>query len=185
MKIQTTATTMTTTMTTTVLLLLSFVLFSHGFVSSRFGVLPSMSTSSTTERPMIMDFLNQGKKALVKAVAGDFDETSTRALLDSYIATPGVMMLSFTTCPFCIKAKELLDGKGATYKVVELNVIPEGKAIRVVMADVIGRTSVPAVFIDGVFVGGCNDGPTEEFNGLVKLDQAGKLDALLAAAGAL
>ena len=144
-----------------------------------------MSTSSTTERPMIMDFLNQGKKALVKAVAGDFDETSTRALLDSYIATPGVMMLSFTTCPFCIKAKELLDGKGATYKVVELNVIPEGKAIRVVMADVIGRTSVPAVFIDGVFVGGCNDGPTEEFNGLVKLDQAGKLDTLLTAAGAL
>jgi len=160
-------------------------MFGDAFVLP-FGVTaPTIRCTSTTKLPMIMDFLNQGKKALVKSFAGDFDEASTRALLDSYIATPGVMMLSFTTCPYCIKAKEVLNSKGAKYEVVELNIIPEGKAIRAVMADVIGRTSVPAVFIDGVFVGGCNDGPSAEYNGLVKLDQAGKLDAMLAKAGAV
>jgi glutaredoxin 3 len=177
---------------TTALLLLSSALFGQAFVlTTPFGVksissnVSASATSTTTRLPMIMDFLNAGKKALVKSIAGDFDETATRTLLESYMAPPGVTMLSFTTCPFCIKAKELLDAKGAKYDVVELNVIPEGKAVRAVMADVIGRTSVPAVFINGVFVGGCNDGPTAELNGLVKLNEAGKLDAMLAAAGAI
>jgi len=50
------------------------------------------------------------------------------------------------------------------------------------MIDIIGRTSVPAIWIDGAFIGGCNDGPT---GGIMKLDQAGKLDGLLSDAGAL
>jgi len=65
---------------------------------------------------------------------------------------------------------------------VELDVDPEGKAIKAEMIDIIGRTSVPAIWIDGAFIGGCNDGPT---GGIMKLDQAGKLDGLLSDAGAL
>jgi len=39
-----------------------------------------------------------------------------------------------------------------------------------------GRTSVPAIWIGGQFVGGCNDGP---MGGVMKLNEADKLDALL------
>jgi glutaredoxin 3 len=72
--------------------------------------------------------------------------------------------------------------KNAKYVAVELDMDPEGKAIRAEMGELLGRTSVPAVWIDGKFVGGCNDGP---MGGLVKLDEAGDLDGMLKAAGSI
>jgi len=65
---------------------------------------------------------------------------------------------------------------------VELDTDPDGKAIRAEMADFVGRTSVPAVWISNQFIGGCNDGP---MGGIVPLDQSGELDGLLRKAGAL
>lgn len=50
------------------------------------------------------------------------------------------------------------------------------------MGDLVGRTSVPAIWIQGAFVGGCNDGP---MGGLMSLESEGKLDELLKAAGAI
>jgi glutaredoxin len=75
-----------------------------------------------------------------------------------------------------------LDGIGANYTVIELDTDPDGKAIRAEMADLVGRTSVPAVWIGGKFVGGCNDGP---MGGLINLSEKGELDALLKGVGAL
>ena len=53
-------------------------------------------------------------------------------------------------------ARQVLDGYGAEYRVVELNEVQDGYALRAELADLTGRTSVPAVFIGGEFVGGCN-----------------------------
>lgn len=130
--------------------------------------------------------LREGKKALVKSLAGDYDEAAVKARLDGLIADSitGVLMLSFVKWPFCIKAKAVLDAKGAKYTVLELDVDPEGKAIRAEMADVVGRTSVPAIWIGGDFIGGCNDGPSE-YGGLNTIDESGKLDQMLAAVGAM
>ena len=50
------------------------------------------------------------------------------------------------------------------------------------MADLIGRTSVPAIWIGGKFVGGCNDGP---MGGVVKLNESGELQTMLQGVGAL
>ena len=52
----------------------------------------------------------------------------------------------------------MLDGLGATYTVVELNEADGGYALRAELANKVGRTSVPALFVGGEFVGGCNDG---------------------------
>ena len=41
--------------------------------------------------------LNEGKKAVVKALAGSYDEAATRAKLDSMVEENSVLMLSFTT----------------------------------------------------------------------------------------
>ena len=54
--------------------------------------------------------------------------------------------------------------------------------MRAELGDLIGRTSVPAIWIAGEFVGGCNDGP---MGGVVSLNKSGKLDALLKSAGAI
>ena len=54
----------------------------------------------------------------------------------------------------------------------------DGYAYRAEMAGIISRTSVPAIWIGGVFIGGCNDGG-ENGGGLVQLEGSGKLDLLL------
>jgi glutaredoxin-related protein len=58
----------------------------------------------------------------------------------------------------------------------------DGKAIRAEMGDLLGRTSVPAIWISGEFIGGCNDGP---MGGINTLNASNKLDGMLKAAGAM
>ena len=61
----------------------------------------------------------------------------------------------------------------------------DGKAVRAVMGDLLGRTSVPAIWIKGTFIGGFNDGPSAEYNGLNTLNNNKQLDGMLKAAGAI
>jgi len=118
------------------------------------------------------------KQWVAERVAGEFDAAAVDAALNAEISDNAVLMYSFTSCPFCKKAKELLDEKGAPYAVVELDEIADGAARRARLGAKTGRTSVPSVWISGEYVGGLNDGP-----GLAVLDRAGELDAKLAAAG--
>jgi glutaredoxin 3 len=135
--------------------------------------------------------LKAAKQALVQSLAGDYDAVAVRAQLDGLIAKHSVFMLSFTTCPFCIKAKSILDAKQAQYHVVECDVDPNGKALRAELGKLLGRTSVPAIFINGTFVGGCNDGGPYGGGGggggggLVQLDKSGELDTMLRAVSAI
>jgi len=75
-------------------------------------------------------------------------------------------------CPYCWRAKKLLEERGAQIK--EVDVMTDGK-LRAEMRDRAGgRTSVPQIFINGRHVGGCDD--------LYALDRAGKLEPMLAEA---
>ena len=65
---------------------------------------------------------------------------------------------------------------------VELNDVQDGYAIRAELAARTGRTSVPALYVGGAFVGGCNDGG---MGGVMTLDKAGTLKPLLSEAGCL
>ena len=77
-------------------------------------------------------------------------------------------------CPYCARAKRLLDEKGADYEEYELNSIP-GKRDEMLERSS-GRHTVPQVFIDGRHIGGSDD--------LAELDRQGGLDPLLATGGA-
>ena len=92
--------------------------------------------------------------------------------------------INITQYPYQYKAKKLLDEKGAKYTAIELDKESDGKAIRAVMGDTLGKTSVPAIWIKGTFIGGCNDGPPG-FDGVKNLNSSGKLDDMLKAAGSL
>ena len=69
-----------------------------------------------------------------------------------------------------------------TDTVVELNEVPDGYALRAELAERTGRTSVPALFVGGSFLGGCNDGG---MGGVMTLDKAGRLSSLLTEAGCM
>lgn len=141
------------------------------------------TTTRTRVAPLrLFGFLNDGKKALVKSLAGEYDKDAIQDRMNGLVSANQVFMFSFTTCPYCLKAKSVLDGLGAKYTVVELDTDPDGKAIRAEMADLLGRTSVPAIWIGGKFIGGCNDGP---MGGIVNLDNSGELKTMLQNVGAL
>ncbi len=82
-----------------------------------------------------------------------------------------VEIYSKTFCPYCWRAKHLLDSKGVEYK--EIAVDFGGEARRQMIERANGRTTVPQIFIGGQHIGGCDD--------LVALERAGKLDELIAA----
>jgi glutaredoxin 3 len=75
-------------------------------------------------------------------------------------------------CGYCARAKSLLEKKGATYQ--EMDVM-EDAAKRAEMRERSKRTTVPQIFINGQHIGGSDE--------LAALEQAGKLDALLAQPG--
>lgn len=60
--------------------------------------------------------------------------------------------------------------------------MPDGYPLRAELAEKTGRTSVPALYVGGNFVGGCNDGG---MGGVLTLDKSGELKPLLVEAGAL
>jgi len=123
--------------------------------------------------------LNQGKKMLAKAIAGNYDEAQVTAEVDGLIANNPVMLFSFSTCPFCAKAKDELNARGVEFEALELDQIANGYPIRAVLAEKTNRTSVPSIFIAGEYIGGCNDGTP----GLMPLINAGELEPKLKAAG--
>jgi glutaredoxin 3 len=72
-------------------------------------------------------------------------------------------------CPYCARAKALLERKGVAYHEISLDEEP-GRRAEMVQRSQGGRT-VPQIFIDGEHVGGSDD--------LHALDRVGKLDAKL------
>jgi glutaredoxin 3 len=74
-------------------------------------------------------------------------------------------------CPYCIAAKRLLSHKGVSFIEIDVGGDHAERSKMVMRAN--GRMTVPQIFIGATHVGGYDD--------LYALDQAGKLDALLAA----
>ena len=72
-------------------------------------------------------------------------------------------------CPYCVRAKQLLDDKGVAYESIDVSNPADREEL---IAKAQGRRTVPQIFIDDSLVGGYDD--------LAALDRAGKLDEMLA-----
>ena len=83
---------------------------------------------------------------------------------------PKVEMYTWRTCPFCIRAKDLLRRKGVDF--VEYSIDGDEAARSQMSRRANGQRSVPQIFINDDHVGGCDD--------IYDLDSQGKLDQLLA-----
>ncbi|TWI56619.1 glutaredoxin 3 [Pseudomonas duriflava] len=81
-----------------------------------------------------------------------------------------VVIYTSAWCPYCHRAKHLLDSKGVQYQEITVDGKP---AVRSEMSRKAGRTSVPQIWIGETHVGGCDD--------LYALERAGRLDPLLSA----
>lgn len=81
-----------------------------------------------------------------------------------------VTLYTTQTCPYCVRAKMLLQKKKADYE--EIDVSNDASLRASMTAKTGGRTSVPQIFIGEQHIGGSDD--------LYALESEGKLDALLA-----
>jgi len=73
-------------------------------------------------------------------------------------------------CPYCVAAKELLASKEAAVEEINLTADPDTLGN---LVEKTGQMTVPQIFIGDEFIGGFDD--------LKALDEAGELDAKLAA----
>lgn len=81
-----------------------------------------------------------------------------------------VEIYTWSTCPFCIRAKSLLNKKGVQFTEYCIDGDEAARDEMSVRAN--GRRSLPQIFINDQHIGGCDD--------LHALNAQGKLDSLLA-----
>lgn len=81
---------------------------------------------------------------------------------------PHVVMYTTAICPYCVRAKVLLQRKGVDY---EERRIEGSRELMREMLERSQRRTVPQIFIDDLHVGGFDD--------LADLDMEGRLDELL------
>ncbi len=81
---------------------------------------------------------------------------------------PRIEIYTKQQCPYCVRAKALLERKGAAYQEIDV----EGKdELRIWLVEASGQKTVPQIFVDGRPLGGFSD--------IDALDRRGKLDAIL------
>ncbi|MGN6671181.1 MAG: glutaredoxin 3 [Candidatus Nucleicultricaceae bacterium] len=80
-----------------------------------------------------------------------------------------VQVYTTNYCPYCVRAKALLEKKGVAFEEIDLTHDDAGRIALVEKSG--GRKTVPQIFIGDYHVGGCDD--------LYALDLDGKLDDLL------
>ena len=82
---------------------------------------------------------------------------------------PNIEIYTWRSCPFCIRAKALLKTKGVEF--TEYSIDGDEQARSKMSDRANGKRSVPQIFIDDAYIGGCDD--------IHDLDAQGKLDALI------
>ena len=81
-----------------------------------------------------------------------------------------VVMYSSGMCPYCYRAKALLQQKGASFREISVDMNPQAR--REMREKAGGVNTVPQIWVGETHVGGCDE--------LYALDARGGLDPLLA-----
>ena len=83
--------------------------------------------------------------------------------------TAKIKIYSTKSCPYCVRAKQLLERKGIAFTEVNLSV--EAPEVRLELMEKTNHRTVPQIFINDDFIGG--------FDQLYALEREGKLDQLI------
>lgn len=84
------------------------------------------------------------------------------------MAQSGIVMYSTSWCPYCARARRLLQSKGVQFEEIDIEARPEARDEMIQRS---GRRTVPQIFIGDKHIGGSDD--------LHALDASGALDPML------
>lgn len=85
------------------------------------------------------------------------------------MSTPKIVMYATGWCPYCARARALLESKSVAFEEIDVEALPEARAEMVARSG--GRRTVPQIFIGERHIGGSDD--------LARLEESGDLDPLL------
>jgi glutaredoxin 3 len=88
------------------------------------------------------------------------------------MAAPKVTVYTKRVCPYCVRAKRLLDQKGIAYEEID---VERDDALRQWLQEKTGQMTVPQIF--------AGERPLGGFSDLAALDREGKLDPILRGEG--
>jgi glutaredoxin 3 len=84
------------------------------------------------------------------------------------MSAPKVVMYVTSWCPYCARARGLLEEKGVAFEEIDIDAVPPARAEMIKKS---GQGTVPQIFIGDTHVGGCDE--------LYALESAGNLDSML------
>ena len=85
------------------------------------------------------------------------DTTTFDGDVDGYIKKHPVVMFATTTCPFCMELKRTLQYLGVEFHIVNIEKISSTVTTKTKLKALSGIVSVPQLFVNGNFIGGCMD----------------------------
>ena len=98
--------------------------------------------------------------------------TVDEAAVDEVIASSPVVFFDLSSCPYCRKAENALKQAGVEYRLVAIAKYKPALRAKT------GKTSAPSVWVNGEYVGGCNDG-NESWHGVLPMLKSGKMQKML------
>lgn len=100
---------------------------------------------------------------------GKSSSTYKRSERSITMANTKIEIYTWQTCPYCRRAKSLLDSKNVDY--IEYKIDGDGEARAKMTERTGGPRTVPQIFVNDQRIGGCDD--------LYALESKGELDAIL------
>ena len=113
-----------------------------------------------------MGLFNYIKRAIKPARQSEVEQPDKHPQRSNVLAK--VEMYSTPMCPYCIRAKALLNQKGVSFEDTNVMINP---AKRQEMMQRSGGRTVPQIFINGKSIGGCDE--------MFDLESYGELDEML------
>uniref|UniRef100_A0A803PDX1 Uncharacterized protein n=2 Tax=Cannabis sativa TaxID=3483 RepID=A0A803PDX1_CANSA len=103
--------------------------------------------------------------ALGISTKGAEASNSASAFVQNIIYSNKIAMFSKSYCPYCRRAKRILGELHQQPFVVELDLRDDGTQIQDVLLDLVGRHTVPQIFVNGQHIGGSDDLKNAVLNG--------------------
>uniref|UniRef100_A0A5B7AFU1 Putative Glutaredoxin C4 n=1 Tax=Davidia involucrata TaxID=16924 RepID=A0A5B7AFU1_DAVIN len=83
--------------------------------------------------------------------------SDSAAFVKKTISSHSIVIFSKSYCPYCRKAKSVFKELNQVPHVVELDERDDGWNIQDALSEIVGRRTVPQVFINGKHIGGSDD----------------------------
>ena len=99
------------------------------------------------------------------------EKSAVALYVENLLGQNKIVVFSKTTCPFCVKVKDLFKDMNQEFVTVELDTVENGEEIKKYLIEETKHTTVPNVFINGSHIGG--------YDSTLKAQKDGSLEKML------